>query len=179
VAVIGHEAVILDDERVQKSDLRALFTTIENYLSRLEVAVRDAEDGMAAYTTMGVLGEATTASTGTTTVLTLGAGRGGVGQFMLRGVAAATSKLALIVNGVTVAETGSLSAGQIIYSSASQMFNTVAAATAIDGTTDDNVVAPGPQKFYIDAADTVQYTVSGANFTSLNVQFVGGHSAKS
>ena len=179
MATLGHASVIVDDEREAKSDLRALFGTIEDYLTRLEIAVRDTEDGMAAYTTMGVLGEATTATVGTTTVFTLGAGRGGAGQIMFRAVAGAGSKLALVVNGVTVAESGTLAAGQIIYSSADQMINTVAATTAIDGTADDKVVAPGPQKFYLAAADTVQYIVSGAAFSSLNVQFVGGHSANS
>lgn len=178
MATLNHAAVIVDDERVRKADLRTLFTTIEHYITRLETKLADVEDGVANFTTVGVLGEATTATVGTTTAFTLGAGRGGVVQIMFRAVAAATSKLAIVVNGVTVAESGTLAAGQIIYSSTDQMINTVAASTAVDGTADDKVVAPGPQKFYLDAADTVQYIVSGAGFTSLNLQVVGGHSAK-
>ena len=177
MATLGYAAVILDDERVEKAQLRALFQTIEEYITRLEL--RNSEVDMPAYTTNGVLGEATTNTVGTTTVFTMGAGRGGYCQIMFRAVAAAGSKLALVVNGITVAETGTLTSNQVIYSSSDQLINTVAAATAIDGTTDASVVAPGPQKFFLDASDTVQYVISGANFTSINVQAVGGHMAKS
>lgn len=167
-------ALIQDNVRVLKSNLRSMFSIIDTQLYLLNNRLEAVEDPNLAYDKLGALGVATTATVGTTTVYTVPANRGAIGQLEFFGVAGAASTFKITVNGVDVFTTGALTTGTIIYSTRKQMYNTVAAATALTGSNDDLTVAPAPARYGLQAAQTVTYTIGTTAFTSVSVQFTGG-----
>lgn len=175
MSAIDASTVFVDNEKVDKAAVRALFDTIREEITELQNWKRDRElEEDMAFDKLGVLGGTTTATAGTHTVYTCTASRAAVGQILYRGVAGSGSTLKFTVNGIDLFQTGSLTTGQVVYSTAEKMYNVAAANSGVDGTTDAKTVAPGPVKVHLQEGDTVTYTIGTTDFSSINVQFVGG-----
>jgi hypothetical protein len=124
---------------------------------------------------IGVLGSATTATTGTTTAYTVPSGKAAKVKLMWAGEAHAansTGDLTITVNGLAVATILNMTAANFIFSSTVQLNEGVQAAAA-DGITPANTVAPAPAEYYLSAADTVTYTIATDDMVSMNMQVVG------
>ncbi len=119
---------------------------------------------------LGVLGEASTATAGTTTAYTVPSGKAAKIQVMYRGTAGVNSTLALIVNGITVFTTGALTSGQVSCSTKTELHT---ANPTLDGNGTDSAVAPAPYYYYLSEGDTVQYTIATAAFSDFKMQVVG------
>lgn len=127
---------------------------------------------------LGILGEATTVTAGTTTVYTVPASKAAKGRLRFFANLPNTSTLQLLVNGLTIwADTAgasefAASAATIAAPGTAVILNLQATnpfATA--GAT--HVSALIPQDFYLNAGDTVQYTIGVVDATSIRVQFEG------
>ena len=121
---------------------------------------------------IGILGQVTTATPGTTTAYTVPSGKAALIRLEYSGISGVNSTLSVAVNGLTTFTTAALTSGNICYSTAALMINT-GAATVIDGTAQSKVVAPGPAEYYISAGQTVTYTLATAAFSSLTFRVVG------
>ena len=123
---------------------------------------------------VGVLGEATTATVGTTTVYTVPAGKGAKGRIMWRALNAAVGNatVEIIVNGMTVAKTGNIAVNEYCYSNIS-FLSSASTATAPTGATAALTIAPAPPIYYLSAGDTVTYAIATNALSSINMQFVG------
>ena len=119
---------------------------------------------------VGVLGEASTATAGTTTAYTVPSGKAAKVQFMYRGTAGVSSTLAVIVNGITIFTTGALTSTQLSVSTKTEMHK---ANPTLTGNGTDSVVAPAPYYFYLSEGDTVQYVIGTAAFADFKFQVVG------
>ena len=122
-------------------------------------------------TTVGVLGQASGLTVTTHTVYTCPAGKGAKGKIM--GVVqghASGSTIAITVNGVTIA-TYTLGASEFAWTSTEALLKK--ASTAPNGTAKADTVAPCPSEYYLDAGDTVTYTVTSNALLAANIQFVG------
>jgi hypothetical protein len=120
---------------------------------------------------IGVLGEQTISTIGTTTVYTVPVGYAARVRFEYLGQAAANSTLALVVRQMTIMTSAALTVNNYIFSTNSLM--SVVSATLPDGTADNKTVAKGPYDYYLSAGDTVQYTIGTTNFQSIRVRVVG------
>ena len=121
---------------------------------------------------IGVLGEAATASIGTTTVYIVPTSRAARIKLFYYGIAGASSTLSISVNGVPIFTTGALTATQASHTTTAKMHQAQAVAS-ITGGTDDTTVALGPKEYYLAAGDTVTYTIGTLAFSSISVQVVG------
>lgn len=123
---------------------------------------------------IGVLGEATTATAGTTTAYTCPAGKAAKCKIMyeVQGNADATTDFSIAVNGITVFTHSNITASNYLHSSPNAMKEgpNAAQATGVDG---DTTVAPAPAEYFLSAADTVTYTIGGSDAIGCNVQVVG------
>lgn len=123
---------------------------------------------------IGVLGEATTATAGTTTAYTCPAGKASKVKIMhmIQGSADASTDFAITVNGITILSHSNITASNYLHSSAVAMLEGPSAALP-SGAGDDTICAPAPYEYYLSAADTVTYTIGGSDAISCNVQVVG------
>lgn len=120
---------------------------------------------------VGVLGQASTNTTGSTTVYTVPSGKTAIVKFMYRFVAGVNTTFAIVVNGITIFTTGALTSTQVSCSTAANM---IVNNPTLDGNgASDAEVAPGPQKYYLDEGDTIVYTIGTADTTGMNFQVVG------
>lgn len=122
---------------------------------------------------IGVLGEATTLTSGTTTVYTVPSAKAARGRIMFagQGAADATTDLKITVNAIIVFDVSNITASYYIWSSSSALY--LASAALPTGLTAAQVVGPYALDFYLAAADTVTYTIGGTTALAMNVQFVG------
>lgn len=125
--------------------------------------------------TIGVLGEATATTVGTTTVYTCPAGKAAKVRLMARWQGDTNSQVAILVNGLEVARCGAMTATQYNYTIKGGGITAYAAsnASAPDGLGNDTTVAPADPIYYLNAGDTIQYTVVTAALTAMNFQVVG------
>ena len=124
---------------------------------------------------IGVLGEASTATVGTTTAYTVPSGKAAKCRIMYRmqsGSAASTTTFDIAVNGITVLSQAAMNVSVYLHSTKAQL-SSGAQATAPTGSADGTTVAPAPIDYYLSAADTVTYTVGTQAATAVNVQVVG------
>ena len=121
----------------------------------------------------GVLDSKTTASQGVTTAYECPAGHGARVKIMYRGVSGTGSTLAVSMNGITLFQSGSLTAGHIQYSSNSLIYNNATAAGAISGASDAALVAPFTREYMLGPGDQLKYTISGADYTSFQMDVIG------
>jgi hypothetical protein len=124
---------------------------------------------------IGVLGEATTLTTGTTTVYTVPAGKAARGRIMWSGQSHAsnsTGDLTITVNGIAVAVVLNMTAARYLHSNSTLLVNPETAA-APTGATALLTVAPAPFMYFLSAADTVTYTIGTDDMVAMNIQFVG------
>lgn len=120
----------------------------------------------------GVLGENTNTAVGTYTLYQVATAKWARGRFFMRAQAGAggTATLALLINGVTVAQTAAFTASHFVWTKNDVLINSGATApTGASGLT----VLPFAYDFYLSALDLVQYTIAGEAFTTMRIQFVG------
>ena len=124
---------------------------------------------------IGVLGEATTSTTGTTTAYTVPSGKAAKCRLMYRiqaGSSASTTTVDIAVNGITVMSQAAMNVSTYVHSTKAQL-NSGAQATAPTGSADGTTVAPAPIDYYLSAGDTVTYTIGTLAALAANVQVVG------
>lgn len=123
---------------------------------------------------IGVLGEATTLTAGTTTAYTCPAGKASKVKLMYeaQGAADASTDLTITVNGIDVMVHSNITASNFLFSSPNALKEGPLAtqATGVDG---DTTVAPAPSEYYLSAGDTVTYTIGGTDALAMNLQVVG------
>lgn len=124
---------------------------------------------------IGVLGEASTTTLGTTTVYTCPAGKASKVRLMTRFQGDTNSQVAILVNGVEVARNGAMTANHYNFTIKGGGLLAYAAgnASAPSGLADALTVAPADPIFYLNAGDTIQYTVVTAALLAMNFQVVG------
>lgn len=122
---------------------------------------------------IGVLGEATTLTAGTTTVYTVPTGKAARGRLMFsaQGAADATTDFKITVNGIVIFDTQNIAASQYAFSSSSALL--LIQAGLPTGLSAAQTIGPYPLDFYLSAADVVSYTIAGTTALACNVQFVG------
>lgn len=124
---------------------------------------------------VGVLGEATATTVATTTVYTCPANKTAKCRLMCRFQGGTNSVVAVLVNGVEVARNTVMTdlhynytikgGGLFAYASGN--------AAAPTGLANALTVAPADAIFYLNAGDTIQYTVITQALYSMNFQVVG------
>ena len=123
---------------------------------------------------IGVLGEATTATAATTTVYTVPSSKAARGKvfFMIQGHSDASTDIKITVNAIDVMSHVNITASNYLFSSPNALKEGPLAAlpTGVDG---DTTGSPAPTEYFLSAADTVTYTLTGSTAISCNVQFVG------
>lgn len=124
---------------------------------------------------MGVLGEASATVVATTTIYTCPAGKAVKGRFMVRVQGGVNSVIALLVNGMEVARNTAMTTGHYNYTIKGGGMFAYAAGNAVPPTGLANAltISPADPIYYLNAGDTVQYTVVTADMLAANVQFVG------
>lgn len=122
---------------------------------------------------IGVLGEATTATAGTTTAYTVPSGKASKVQIMyqIQGAADSSTDFLITVNGIVVMNLANITASNYAFSTPNALYDTSAALpTGVDG---DTTGGPAPTVYYLSAADTVTYTIAGTTALGMNLQVVG------
>lgn len=124
---------------------------------------------------IGVLGEATTATAGTTTVYTVPSGKASKVQlfYLIQGSTSdATTDFLITVNSITVVNHANITQSNYLFSSPNALKEGPLSTlpTGVDG---DTTGSPAPAVYYLSAADTVTYTIAGSTAGSCNVQVVG------
>lgn len=124
---------------------------------------------------IGVLGRASATTVGTTTVYTCPAGKAARGRWMCVFQGGVNSQVALLVAAMEVARNAAMTTGQYNYSIRGGGMYAYAASNAAlpSGLADALTVAPASPIYYLNAGDTVQYTVITAALLAANFQFVG------
>ncbi len=124
---------------------------------------------------IGVLGQASTITTGTTTAYTCPSGKSAKVKIMWSGEAHAansTGDLTITVNGIAVAIVLNMTAARFTHSNSVLLVNPITAA-APTGATALLTVAPAPFDYYLSAADTITYTIGTDDMVAMNMQVVG------
>ena len=125
---------------------------------------------------IGVLGEASTLTAGTTTVYTVPAGKAAKCQIMLKFEghgSNSTGDFLVTVNGLVVASRLNIPATEIMWSNTTTMIHDPSTSVDPDGSTAVLTAAPAPQVYYLAAADTVTYTIGTDDLVALSIQVVG------
>lgn len=124
---------------------------------------------------IGVLGEAATATVGTTTVYTCPTGKAAKGKWMfnLQGNAGGGSIVEFFVNGMSVGRIAAMTASFFAFSIKGAGLRVAEQAAQPTGIGSGLTVAPADPIYYLNAGDTVQYVTSGAALIAMNAQFVG------
>lgn len=122
---------------------------------------------------IGVLGEASGLTVATTTVYTCPAAKAAKGRLFFRLQGDLNSVIAFLVNGLEVARIAAMTANFFAFSIAGAGLRVAEQAAAPTGIGSGLTVSPSDQIYYLNAGDTVQYTVSGAAILAMNCQFVG------
>lgn len=124
---------------------------------------------------IGVLGEATTKTTGTTTVYTCPSGKAAKIKIMWSGEVHAsnsTGDLTITVNGIDVAIVLNMTATRFVHSNTTFLVNPET-AVAPTGATALLTVAPAAMEYYLNAADTITYTIGTDDMVAMKMQVVG------
>jgi len=124
---------------------------------------------------IGVLGEASVITQATTTVYTCPAGKAAKVKIMWSGKAGADSlgSVTITVNGIVVAELLTLTTVEFFFSNSTLLFHDPSITVRPDGVTALKTVAPAPFEYYLNAADTITYTIGTTDMNEMNMQVVG------
>lgn len=124
---------------------------------------------------VGVLGEATGTTVGTTTVYTCPAGKAAKVRLFARFQGDTNSQVAVLVNGMEIARNTAMTATHYNYTIKGGGLFAYAAgnAAAPTGLANALTAAPADPIFYLNPGDTIQYTVITAALTAMNFQVVG------
>ena len=124
---------------------------------------------------IGVLGEASVATIATTTVYTVPSGKAAKVKIMWLGLAGADSlgDLTITVNGIAVATLLNMVTVEYFHSSTAILIEDPSSTAAPSGLSVALTVAPAPPEYYLNAADTITYTIGTTAMGSMNMQVVG------
>ena len=124
---------------------------------------------------IGVLGESTATAAATATVYTCPVNRAAKVRLMMRFQGDTNSVVAVLVNGMEVARNTAMTTAHYNYTiKGGGMFAYAAGnATPPTGLANALTVSPSDPIYYLNAGDTIQYTVSGAALLAMNFQVVG------
>lgn len=124
---------------------------------------------------IGVLGEATVTTVGTTTVYTCPTAKAAKGKIMfnLQGNAAGGSIVEFFVNGCSIGRIAAMTASFYCFSVRGAGLRIAEQAAQPTGIAAALTVAPADPIYYLNAGDTIQYVTSGAALITMNCQVVG------
>lgn len=124
---------------------------------------------------IGVLGEATTFTIGTTTAYTCPTGKAAKVKLMWTGTAGANNlgDITIKVNGMIVAKLDNMPTTEVFHSTSTILIQDASLSTQPTGVTALLTVAPAPFEYYLSAGDTVTYTIDTTNMALMNFQVVG------
>ncbi len=125
--------------------------------------------------TIGVLGESTATAVATATVYTCPANKRAKVRIMARFQGDTNSQVAILVNGMEVARNTVMTASHYNFTIKGGGMYAYAggAAAAPTGLANALTVAPADPIYYLNAGDTIQYTVVTAALLAMNCQVVG------
>ena len=124
---------------------------------------------------IGVLGEASTITIGTTTVYTVPSAKAAKCKIMWSGAShasTATGDLTITVNGIDIAVVLNMTAARFLHSNSTLLVNPETAA-APTGATALLTVAPAPFEYYLSAGDTITYTIGTLDMVAMKMQVAG------
>ncbi len=124
---------------------------------------------------IGVLGEATTITAGTTTAYTCPSAKAAKCKIMWSGQSHAsnsTGDLTITVNGIAVAVVLNMTAARYVHSNSTLMVS-AEGSVAPTGATALLTVSPAPFEYYLAAGDTITYTIGTDDMVAMNMQVVG------
>lgn len=124
---------------------------------------------------LGVLGEATATTVATTTVYTCPANKAAKVRLMCRFQGDTNSQVAVLVNGMEIARNTVMTTTHYNYTIKGGGLFAYASgnAAAPTGLANAVTVAPADPIYYLNAGDTIQYTVITAALLAMNFQVVG------
>lgn len=124
---------------------------------------------------IGVLGEATTSTVGSTTVYTVPSSKAAKFRLQWRGLNAAVgnSTVEFFVNGVSIFKTGNIAVSEYAFSTPAFLNSGSTAAPGPTGATAALTVAPAPPIYYGNAGDIVSYTIATNALSTMSAQVVG------
>lgn len=122
---------------------------------------------------LGVLGEASALTVGTTTVYTVPVGKAAKVRFMGLFQSGVNSDVGILINGIEVARSGAMTNLHYWFSNGGAGLMRAAATTKPTGASAAETVQPAAPIYYLSVGDTVQYTVATAALLAANAQVVG------
>ena len=125
---------------------------------------------------IGVLGEATTTTVGTTTVYTCPSGKAAKFKIMWSGKAHASNSsgdLTITVNAMKVGDRLNMPATEQFWSTSTLLIHDPSVSVHPDGSTALLTASPAPFEYYCSAGDTVTYTIGTDAMVEMNMQVVG------
>lgn len=122
---------------------------------------------------MGVLGEASALTVGTTTVYTCPVGKAAKVKLMALFQSGVNSDVGILVNGIEVARSGAMTNLHYWFTNGGAGLMRAAATTKPTGASAAETVQPAAPIFYLSVGDTIQYTVATAALLAANAQVVG------
>ena len=124
---------------------------------------------------IGVLGEASATTSTTTTVYTVPSGKAAKFKIMWKCTASGSSDgdIEIKVNGITVGKKINIPANELQWSNSTTLIHDPSVTVEPDGSTAALTCSPAPQEFYLSAADTLQYVITGTAFATMQMQAVG------
>lgn len=124
---------------------------------------------------IGVLGEASTTTVGTTTAYTCPTSKAAKFRIMMRmkGNAAGGTILDVFVNGMKIARVAAMTADYYTFTNNGAGLLAPEQAAEPTGLSASLTVTPADPIYYCSQGDTVQYAISGAAAAEMNFQVVG------
>lgn len=122
---------------------------------------------------LGVLGEASALTVGTTTVYTCPVGKAARVKIQAIFQAAANSDVGILVNGAEVARTGAMTVNYYCFTNGGAGLLRTPGANKPTGVSAAETVQPAPPIYWLSAGDTIQYTVATLALLAMNIQVVG------
>ena len=124
---------------------------------------------------IGVLGETTQNVVATTTAYTCPAGKAAKVRlmFVMQGSGAGGTTLDILVNGMSVAKVAAMTASFYVFSIKSAGLRAGEQAALPTGIGAALTVSPADPIYYLNAGDTIQYTIGAAAAIAMNFQVVG------
>jgi hypothetical protein len=122
---------------------------------------------------IGVLGEASTLTVGTTTVYTCPIGKAAKVRIFGLWQAGNNSDLGILINGVEVARTGAMTTNHYGFTNGGAGLIRASGAAKPTGASAAETAQPSPPIYYLSVGDTVQYTVTTQALLAMSLQVVG------
>ncbi len=122
---------------------------------------------------MGVLGEASTLTVGTTTVYTCPVGKAAKVRLMALFQAGVNTDVGILINGIEVARSGAMTNLHYWFTNGGAGLMRAAATTKPTGASAAETIQPAAPIYYLSVGDTIQYTIATAAALAVNAQVVG------